>query len=69
MSRKLLNENSLEESFEHIVGHLLGPGPVDLVDLLGVRVVSVQTPELTLHITEQQQEVRTIAPVDYVLKI
>jgi hypothetical protein len=62
-----LKKNLLEESFEHVVGDLLGPGSVDLVDLLGVRVVSVKSPELTLDVAEQQQEVRTIAPVDNIL--
>ena len=62
-----LKKNLLEESFEHVVGDLLGPGSVDLVDLLGVRVVSVESPELTLDVAEQQQEVRTIAPVDNIL--
>ena len=35
-----------EEGVEHLVGDLLGAGPVDLVDLLGVGVVGVKAPEL-----------------------
>lgn len=34
-----------EEGVEHLVGDLLGAGPVDLVHLLGVGVVGVETPE------------------------
>lgn len=61
-------EHLLEERFKHVVGDLLRPRPVDLVDFLGVRVVSVESSELALDITEQQKEVGTIAPVDHVLK-
>ena len=46
---------------------MLGTGPVDLVDFLGVGIVSVESPELALDVTEEQKEVRTIAPVDHVL--
>ena len=35
-----------EEGVEHLVGDLLGAGPVDLVHLLGVGVVGVETPEI-----------------------
>ena len=31
---------------KHVGRHLLGAGPVDLVDLLGVGVVGVKAPEL-----------------------
>ena len=34
-----------EEGVEHLVGDLLGTGPVDLVDLLGVGVVGVKAPD------------------------
>jgi hypothetical protein len=59
--------NLLEKCFEHVVGDLFWTGPVDLVDFFGVRVVSVQSPELALDVTEKQKEVRTIATVDHVL--
>ncbi len=36
----------LVEEFEHVFGDLLGPGAVDLVHLLRVGVVRVETAEL-----------------------
>ena len=36
-----------EEGVEHLVGHLLGARPVDLVHLLRVGVVRVQAPAKT----------------------
>lgn len=60
----MLSEDVLEEAVEHLVGDLLGTGPVDLVDLLGVGVVGVEAAELALLVAEEQQEVRAVAPVD-----
>ena len=40
------NEHLLKEELKHVVRDLLGSGAVDLVHLLGVRVVGVQAAEL-----------------------
>ena len=55
---------SLEEGVVHVAWDLLGSSPVDLVDLLGVWVVGVQASELALDITEEEEEVGTVAAVD-----
>ena len=62
-----MKQNSLEEGLEHVIRHLLRPGAVDLVDLLGVRVVRVESSELTFDVAKQKKEMRTIAPVDHIL--
>ena len=45
-----------EVFIKHVGCHLLGAGPVNLENLLGVRVVGVQTSELTFSIPEEDEK-------------
>ena len=45
-----------EVFIKHVGRHLLGAGPVDLENLLGVWVVGVQPSELTFSIPEQDEK-------------
>ena len=45
---------------KHVGRHLLGAGPVNLEDLLGVWVVGVQPSELTFSVPEQDQKMRAV---------
>ena len=45
---------------KHVGRHLLGAGPVNLEDLLGVWVVGVQPSELTFSVSEQDKKMWTV---------
>ena len=49
-----------EVFIKHVGRHLLGAGPVNLEDLLGVWVVGVQPSELTFGVPEQDQKMRAV---------
>ena len=50
----------LEVLVKHVVRHLLGSRPVNLEDLLSVRVVGVQPSELTFSVSEQDKKMWTV---------
>ena len=45
-----------EVFIKHVGCHLLGAGPVNLENLLGVRVVGVEPSELTFCVPEQDEK-------------
>ena len=45
---------------KHVGRHLLGAGPVNLEDLLGVWVVGVQPSELTFGVPEEDKKMRAV---------
>ena len=50
----------LEVLVKHVVRHLLWSRPVNLEDLLSVRVVGVQPSELTFSVSEQDKKMWTV---------
>lgn len=50
----------LEVLVKHVVRHLLRSRPVNLEDLLSVRVVGVQPSELTFSVSEQDKKMWTV---------
>ena len=45
---------------------MFGTSSINLVDFFSIRVVGIKASELALGITEEQEEVRTVAPIDHV---
>ena len=66
LSELLASGVVLEVLLEHVLCHLLRPGPVDFEHLVRVWVVGVEAPELTLSIPEQYEEVWAITGVNLV---
>ena len=50
----------LEVLVKHVVRHLLWSRPVNLENLLSVRVVGVQPSELTFSVSEQDKKMWTV---------
>ena len=50
----------LEVLVKHVVCNLFGSSPIDLEDLLGVRVVGVQPSELAFGVSEQDEKMWTV---------
>ena len=49
-----------EVFIKHVGCHLLGAGPINLENLLGVWVVGVQPSELPFSVPEQDQKMRAV---------
>ena len=49
-----------EVFIKHVGCHLLGAGPINLENLLGVWVVGVQPSELTFSVSEQDKKMWTV---------